>query len=207
MEEINTPELFYKRLHVQFIAERDMHLNYWIGAVLRNNFLVNASKVFADDGLSLYQHIEELTISPDNPYYSQLVGGFPKGVWLDCRELADMGDTLYAGQVYSCSIIMMGWYAQFADLAVQSVARMLDDGIGHPKVRAHIVDVEGYDDDGQSNIRYSDFVLQPGAPLSATLKIVYETPICLFRHRSKKDSSVSYQDKLNGFPSFYQFLM
>jgi hypothetical protein len=205
MEEINKPELSYKQVQVQFVPERDMHLNAWIGAVLRNNFLVNASRVFADDGLSLYHHIEEFTVAPDNPYYSQLAGGFPKGVWLDCRELADVGGELYAGHVYSFSIIMMGWCMRFADLAVQSVARMLNDGIGHPKVRAHIVDVVGLDDD-RSTVCSSEFVLQPGAPSSATVEIVFETPVCLFRRRSKKDSSVSYQDKLNGFPSFYQLL-
>jgi hypothetical protein len=205
MEEIIKPELSYKRLNVHFIPEQNMHLNAWIGAVLRNNFLVNSSKVFADDGLSLYQHIEELTIPADNPYYSQLVGGFPKGVWLDCRELALQYTELYAGEVYSFSIILMGWCARFAQLAVRAVELMFDDGIGHPKVRANIIDVTDYNDD-LSSVLFSDYVLQPDAPASATVKIVYETPICLFRQRSKKDSSISYQDKLNGFPSFYQFL-
>jgi hypothetical protein len=206
MEEFNKPELLYKRVRVLFVAERNIHLHAWIGAVLRNNFLVNASKVFADDGMSLYRHIEELTVSPDSPYYGQLSGGFPKGVWLDCRELAGVDNELLAGHVYSFSIILVGWCARFADLAIQSAARMLDDGIGHPKTSAHIVDVVGYDDDDQSTVHYSDFVLQPDAPRTSTVKIMLETPVCLFRRRSKKDSSVSYQDKLNGFPSFYQLL-
>jgi tetrahydromethanopterin S-methyltransferase subunit B len=205
MEEINKFELSYKRIYVHFVPERNMHINAWIGAVLRNNFLVNTSKVFADDGLSLYQHIEEFSLSIDNPYYSHLAGGFPKGVWLDCRELARVNGELYAGQVYSFSIIMMGWCAQYAHLAVSAVEQIFLDGIGHPKVRANIVNVSDNDDE-RSSILYSNFVLQNNAPKYATVKIMHETPICLFRQRNKKDSSVSYQDKLNGFPSFYQFM-
>jgi hypothetical protein len=193
------------RLHVRFIPDRDIHLHAWIGAVLRNNFLVNTAEFITDDGHSLYEHIEELTISPDNPYYNQLVGGFPKGIWLDCRNMAHVGSMLRGGELYSFSIVMMGWYARYAGMAVQAVDRMLSNGIGHPKVKSHIVDIVGDNNEG-SITNYSDLLVNPDAPKMMTLKIVYETPLSLIRKRSKKDSSVSYQDKLNGFPSFYQFM-
>ncbi len=213
MKFLNTPmegkghaDLSFVRLHVHFAPERNMHLNGWIGAVLRNNFLVNASRVLASDGLSLYQHIEELTLAPEHPFYSQLAGGFPKGIWLDCRELAPVDAMLQGGEVYTFSIVMMGWCAQYAQLAVEAVAQMFESGIGSPKVRAQIVEIATDDNRGDSTTKYSDFSLLPDAPPTATVKITYDTPVCLFRRRSKKETSVSYQDKLNGFPSFYQLM-
>jgi hypothetical protein len=80
---------------------------------------------------------------------------------------------------------------------------MLDEGIGSPKVRSHVLEMASSDD---AILHYSDFALLPDAPQTATVKIDYVTPICLSRQRGKKDASVSYQDKLNGFPSFYQLL-
>ena len=57
-----------------------------------------------------------------------------------------------------------------------------------------------------SPVRLSDFCLATNAPSDATIQLDFMTPINLFRQRVKKTTELSYQDKLNGFPSFYQFM-
>jgi hypothetical protein len=39
-----------------------------------------------------------------------------------------------------------------------------------------------------------------------SIEITYLTPVILFKPANKKDKSLSYQDKSNGFPSFYQLV-
>jgi hypothetical protein len=53
-------------------------------------------------------------------------------------------------------------------------------------------------------VRPADFVADNTSDDFAEITVRYLTPVILFRLRNKKNSQLSYQDKCNRFPSFYQ---
>jgi hypothetical protein len=55
-------------------------------------------------------------------------------------------------------------------------------------------------------IRLSDFVRHEKEYNNSEITLRYQTPVILFRLRNKKNTQLSYQDKCNRFPSFYQLV-
>ena len=75
------------RLTVRFFTEERVSMKFWIGSVLRNRFLYAADHIFDEQGISLRQHIDTLSITEDHFLYRQLRGGFRKGFLFDCSTL------------------------------------------------------------------------------------------------------------------------
>lgn len=216
--------LSYYKLNIRFYAEEDVRLDAWIGAVLRNNFLVQAEQVKDTDGISLLAHIEDLPLSEGHPCRKQMEGGFPKGIWVDCRNIpfARQVSHLDAKRIYTFSILLVGHCVRYYEQVVKAVRSMLGVGFGHPVVPLRLVDISETDETEKAHLLYhpdldalrmpscatcfSDFVLDSSAPDRVVVKIIFETPVCLIRPKVKKEAKVSFQDKLNGFPSFYQFI-
>lgn len=216
--------LSYYKLNIRFYAEEDVRLDAWIGAVLRNNFLVQAEQVKDTDGISLLAHIEDLPLSDGHPCRKQMEGGFPKGIWVDCRDIPLSRQVSYldAKRIHTFSILLAGRCVRYYESVVEAVKRMLDVGLGHPVVPLRLVDISETDETGKAHLlchpdldalripccatRLSDFVLDGSAPERVVVRIMFETPVCLIRHKVKKEAVVSFQDKLNGFPSLYQFI-
>lgn len=216
--------LSYYRLNIRFYAEADVRLDAWIGAVLRNNFLAQAERVKDADGISLLARMEELPLPDGHPCRKQLEGGFPKGIWMDCREIPSSSQVSYleAKRIYSFCILLAGRCVHYYTQVVEAVMCMFDKGIGHPVVPLRLVDISETDKEGDTHllchpdldalrmpscaIGLSDFVLDDSAPERVAVRILFETPVCLMRSKVKKEAKVSFQDKMNGFPSFYQFI-
>lgn len=216
--------LCYYRLQIRFFADTNVRIGAWIGAVLRNNFLVQAEQVKGSDGISLFAHMEALPLSDEHPCRKQLQGGFPKGIWLDCRDIPynNRVSLLNADRIYSFRVIIAGRYIQYYEEVVEALKRMLDVGFGHPGVPLKLIDISECDEAGTTRllchpdfhvvqaprgaIRLSDFVLDNSAPERALVKLQFETPVSLIRPKVKKAAAISFQDKLNCFPSFYQFM-
>lgn len=74
--------LYYHKLNIQFYPEDDIYMPFWGGAVWRNRFLYFAEKVFDDDGVSLLEHIDSLTISDSHPFTISLKEAFLKDFFL-----------------------------------------------------------------------------------------------------------------------------
>jgi hypothetical protein len=55
-------------------------------------------------------------------------------------------------------------------------------------------------------IRLSDFIEKNNPEKFSEITIRYQTPIILFRLKNKTNTQLSYQDKCNRFPSFYQLV-
>lgn len=214
----------YHRLQVRFFAQADVSLDAWVGAVLRNNFLAQATEVTDSRGVSLLQHLNTLPISQSHPNWPSLQGGFPKAMWFDCRDIpvANRSRYLFANQIYTFTIVLASSFVSFFPQIMEALDRTFQKGFGHPVVPLSLVDVTESDEENQTRlcyqpkvgivcwpvapVRLSNFCLASNAPADATIQLDLLTPVNLFRQRAKKVTELSYQDKLNGFPSFYQFM-
>jgi len=188
----------YCRLRVRFFASVEVADRYWIGAVLRNRFLHAADSVTDSQGISLRRIIDTLPL-PDNHFlYRQLKGGFPKGFFLDCSDLPFdyKGFCFEADRIYTFSIVLIGNMNEYKPMYMDAVKKMLGSGFGHPVVPMTVVDIIEEEHSVAPLYEYSEE--------SVDLQLVFKTPVCLVR--VSKEGGGGFQNKLNNFPSFYQFM-
>lgn len=222
--DIDNTTFAYHRLRVRFFAHKDLTLKGWIGAVLRNNFLVQAASVADGKGKTLFDQLNTLPLAETHPAWKALQGGFPKAIWFDCRDMSvnNRNHCLKANQIYSFTLVVAHRFIANLPFITEALYRMFSKGFGHPVVSTTLIDLCAYDLSGQWQLCYqpeiglirmpdnpvgiSDFQLAPDSPSEISIRIDFETPVNLFRPRTKKDTELSFQDKLNGFPSFYQFM-
>lgn len=217
--ELSLLEGFYFHcLDIRFSPSYTIQMPYWIGAVLRNRFLYATSQVVGKDGRTLFDQLDSLPISDSHPCYKTFAGGFPKGYWFDCTTLlhAYSGFTLEEDKVYTFSLIIVGKLAQQVTLFIEALQKMCSEGIGRPKVPLTLIDVK----ERSGSLLFAegkilcDTLSHPikwhycGVPtnenVSITLKL--HTPVSLFSRNRKSKNGMGYQDKMNQFPSFYQFM-
>lgn len=212
--------LYYHNLTVRFYPEEDVRVNGWMGATFRNNFLHAAREVENARGETLYDILSMLPLAASHPYYKQLCGGFPKGfVWDVCMlpPAGSNGVVLERGHVYTVTLRLIGRMAEYAMPCCMAVNMFFEQGIGQPRARLHVMDICETNGTG-GKMLYNDsagylsehlelpcFLEQetPGADCrTVTLRTL--TPVCLMKPR-KAVTDLGYQEKLNGFPSFYQW--
>lgn len=190
--------LNYYRINVRFLAEKQVRMKFWIGAVLRNRFLFAADNVVDANGRSLRNIIDTITLPESHFLYKQLQGGFPKGFFLDCSSLPRnaSGFTIESNRVYSFSLILVGNHINYKRLYVEALKKTLEDGFGAPIEPIHVIDVSDAEE-----ICMQDLVL--GVDRVA-LELQLNTPVELTQKTSEVGNG--YKNKLNNFPSFYQLL-
>ena len=209
------------RVSVWFYPEEDIHLDAWIGAVFRNRFLYFADSICDEEGISLRSHLDKLSLSPDHVYYKQMKGGFPKGLLFDFRDIPGRRkDILYRNTIYSFDIVLIGKAVCHFPMVVQALSAMCADGIGHPLVPLHLIDVLEQNGEEQIHLLYSENGMFLNMPEYAvcisdfltdttdmvSLRLTFHTPLSLYQVKNKVEPELSYQHKMNGFPSFYQFV-
>lgn len=216
---LSSINLSYHNLSVRFYPEDGVIADCWIGAVFRNNFLHAAREVENAQGTTLYDILSQLPFSSSHPYYKQLCGGFPKGfVW----DLSMLPHTccdvqLERGHVYTVTLTLIGRMAEYAMPCCMAVNRFCEQGIGHPRVPLHVMDI--CETDGtRAQMLYNDSAGYLSEHLelpcfmgsettgsdSCVMTLQTLTPVCLMKPR-KAATDLGYQEKLNGFPSFYQW--
>ena len=214
--------LYCHRLEVRFYAEENIQMNHWLGAVLRNGFLSMSAEVFDSEGVSLWEYIQAFPLPIHHPYYLQLKGGFPKGFFFDCSSIDGDGKGFFLkGQcVQRITLCLIADFSKHFSLFIKALVRFFNKGLGSPLVPLHILDIAEVGINGNRNLLYSDTVpvegilcnpirwedmLSMGGVHSSSVYLSFETPVCLYRPKSKQIGK-GYQDKLNGFPSFYQLI-
>ncbi len=191
-------DLFYQKIDVRFFTEKRLEMRYWIGAVLRNRFLYAAEQVFDANGLSLRSIIDTLTLSKDHFLFRQFNGGFPKGFLFDCSRLphGHSGFILEADRVYTFSLIIVGDNVKLKSLFIDALKLMLESGFGTPVLPLMTIDISAGD------------VIRVPEVLDDSKKVLLEinlkTPVNLMRNINAAGNG--FQNKLNNFPSFYQFM-
>lgn len=222
---ILSPSFFCHKLSVRFYPEDDIRMGAWIGAVIRNNFLYAAENVYDEHGQSLRQNIDHLTLPDNHPYYRQFSGGIPKGILFDCSAIpcTEKGFVLEKNHIYTIHLILAGSFLSYYPQVIEAVRSLFARGFGYPMIASTIIDIFETTNDKQHHILYSDncnFLNPPCHPIrladyyeefhptsqKMSLTLRFLTPISLLHPRTKVNKEISYQDKLNCFPSFYQFM-
>ena len=186
------------RIDIRFFTPQSIQMKFWIGAVLRNRFLYAADTVSDKHGVSLRQIIDTLPLAKSHFLYEQLRGGFPKGFLFDCSSLPyeAPGFTLEANQVYTFSLILIGNFMAYKPLFITAIQHMIEKGFGYPMVPMTLIDITDQD---ICRLQKTNFEKE-----TIDLELWFKTPVNLLP--SPKESNNGYQNKLNNFPSFYQFM-
>lgn len=216
-------DFFYHILDVRFTPTDDIFLNYWPGSVIRNRLLYFSEKIEIEENVSLLSLINKIPIDESHFLYRELSGGFPKGYTLNSvcfNEKLNRPINLHKDQIYNFSICLIGKMANYHTCFVEAIKHMCINGIGskdtplklidisevHPFRLSRLLYVNGNDviNDLNLPVTVSDFI-QTSLSDKVAMDIHFKTPVNLVQNRKKKNYHLSYQDKQNGFPCFYQF--
>lgn len=222
LDKILSSSLECYRVTVRFYPTDDVCLDAWIGAVFRNRFLYFAESVCDENGTSLRSHLDNLPLSPDHAYYNQMKGGFPKGVFFDFRDMPGKcrKGSLYKNTIYSFQMVFIGKSVAFFPMTVHAWENMFSEGIGHPLIPLSLIDITEQNPNGENRLLYSgnsNFLNMPENAIRisnyetdideyADIKLTFHTPTSLYQVKEKVQPELSYQHKMNGFPSFYQLV-
>lgn len=215
--------LFYHQLEIRFSPTCNIDLEHWIGSVIRNNLLYSTSLVEVGNGKTLYDIINEFPLPETHSLYRELSGGFPKGYALTHVLMDGFSKpplVLSKDRVGCFSISLIGGMARYHLHFIEAIKKMCSRGIGNPRVPLTLIDISEVHPFRSPNLLYThgtnaspllkmpvylvDF-LQKTVHDKSEVLISFTTPVNLVQNRKKKNRQLSFQDKQNGFPSFYQF--
>ncbi|MDR3062216.1 MAG: CRISPR system precrRNA processing endoribonuclease RAMP protein Cas6 [Dysgonamonadaceae bacterium] len=217
-------DLCYHRLDVRITAVKDTIFDAWPGAIIRNNLLFASEQIPVGGEMSLREKINRIPLLSSHPLYKDLAGGFPRGYQVTLQSNHDMTSSVFLrkNEILCFSVILIGDMAQYFNYFIRAIRLMCQRGFGYPMVPFLLIDVNersysgecqllateqsGLSDRLQYPVRLSDFYPNQPKGNKKSLKIMFETPVSLFKQTKKKDTKISYQDKTNGFPSFYQLV-
>jgi hypothetical protein len=205
-------------------------LDAWPGAIIRNNLLYAAEQIKIEANLSLREKINQCPLNENHPLYKELVNGFPKGYLIAMSDGYQAEAIIKKGELFCFSLYLIGSLSDYYYAFIEAIQWMCDQGLGHPIVPFALVDIcengattavetrrapslhllrMGTTD--MSNqliypISYADFQSIQAHKDEKVIEIKYLTPTILFKPVNKKNKTISYQDKSNGFPSAYQLI-
>ena len=189
--------LKFNRIEFKFYTEQSISMNFWIGAVFRNRFLYSAESIHDERGRSLRQIIDTLPLDESHFMYRQWKGGFPKGFLFDCSELPyeKPGFTLQENHVYSVNLYLIGFMSAYSAIFVEAVRKMFADGFGYPMTPLKVCEIKESEEIGIPDLS----IKMP----YQRVELEFLTPVSLMR---PTEGNNGYQNKMNNFPSFYQFM-
>lgn len=215
-------ELSYSHLEIRIAARQDTYFEAWPGAIIRNNFFYAIENVVVKKGVPLSEIINAYSLTEKHPFYKNMMGGFPKGVVLQLGSGMQRYENrikIRQGEILSFSLLLVGnqknWYKSY----IEAVRLMCDRGMGHPMQSFDLLDIyERHPSRGVHLIAreqckkieklslpvyFNDFSF---SETQRDIGISLETPTLLHYIGTTKQCKTGYQAKLNGFPSFYQFV-
>ena len=220
--------LYFHRFDIVIRSKKGAEFKAWAGAVLRNNFLYAADSVAVESHntkSSLRELINKIPLSESHPLFKEMSNGFPKGyhfAFPSCLQSVNDSLTLKKNEPFTFSLYLVGNFAKYYAHIFKTIQIMCDNGFGHPKSTFLLDSIYECSDAGELHImvkettemsrkllfpiKFSDFMSIQAHNDETTLCIDFLTPVNLFRKTEKKDRQLSYQDKCNGFPSFYQLI-
>ncbi len=218
-------ELVYHRLEVCISPERDVCIDGWLGAVIRNNLLYAAEQVKTGEGISLLSKIGRLSLAEDHPWYKSLSGGFPKGFSLSVvypEKIYTSRLFLHKDEKLVFALVLVGELVCYYKEFIAAIRSMCARGMGVSMVAftlQEIYETDGFGRKQRIAVGYSDTVAALRYPVRLAdfeeehfgcrekkIRLHLTAPVSLVNRTEKKNKTISYQDKLNGFPSFYQLV-
>lgn len=218
-------KLSYHRLDVSISSNESVLINGWVGAVVRNNLLAAAEKIPVLDGVSLLALLDNYPLSEVHPLYSVLRGGFPKSFVISIlspERILSSRFRLKPGEEVVFSLILIGSVARYYQEFIEAIRLMCCEGIGTPRTPFQlneIWEIDGFGRKRRIAVGHMEKILPLSFPVflenfreerfgekEKVLKLILTSPLLLTMKMKKKNWNLSYQDKMNGFPSFYQFV-
>lgn len=218
-------KLAYHRLDISMSPEEDVNIDGWLGATIRNSLLFATEQVKVKDGISLFTIINRLAVPEDHPLYKPLSGGFPKGFSIFIQKPIDIFSSqlvLHSGERVVFSLFLIGTYSNYYESFIEAVRFMCNRGIGGSRIPFQLHEICEKDGFGRSNriavgysekisvlrcpIHWEDFEEEKFGQRERVISLRLKAPMLLAFPTEKINQRISYQDKLNGFPSFYQFV-
>ncbi|MDR1584365.1 MAG: CRISPR system precrRNA processing endoribonuclease RAMP protein Cas6, partial [Prevotellaceae bacterium] len=204
----------------------DVVFDAWTGAVIRNNLLYAADNVrIEDSGQTLRERIDAFPLNETHPLYKELKDGFPKAYVLTNFSHSDLQSSsvsIKKNEVFSFSLILIGSFCEYKSHFFRAIRLMCERGIGKPQTPFLLLDIAEQSLSGESQImavaqadlseelrypvRLADFSQNDEPDEFSEIFVRYVSPVILFRLKTKKNTQLSYQDKCNRFPSFYQLV-
>jgi hypothetical protein len=216
--------MYYHHFAIRMIAAEDVVFDAWTGAVIRNNLLYAAEQVALEEqGLTLRGRIDTFPLPETHPLYKELRDGFPKAYVLTNFSHSDLHSSpvsIRKNEIFSFSLMLIGHFSEYKSHFFQAIRLMCERGIGKPPTPFLLLDITEQSLSGESRIvavaqadlseelqypvRLADFIRNNEPDEFSEIAIRYLTPVILFRLKNKKNTQLSYQDKCNRFPGFYQ---
>jgi len=218
--------LHYHQLLVRITPAKEVKITGWLGAVIRNNLLFAADRIMLpDEKKSLREFVAAIPLREDHPFYAELQNGFPAPYTITLNSHAQSISPvkeLKKGEIISFTLCLTGTAATHSLSFLQTIREMCRHGMGTPVTPFLLIDVCELSPHNElnllmtgeniltSNLKYP-VTLEPykqpdNERTAGMLQLNLTTPTKLYRPSQKTDTQISYQDKLNGFPSFYQFV-
>lgn len=214
----------YHVLNINLIALGNIVIDAWPGAMIRNNLLYAARQIEYENGDNFYSVINNLPLPEVHPLHKEMQGGFPRGFVIFPLSHTDMTPhpiRVKKHEHFSFSLVLIGNFARYCHAFIEAIRLMCERGFGKPIHPFQLLEIE--------EVRRNEkpvSVFSPACPDIAPLKkpfslnmftqndylsysylgIRYSIPTLLYTPRNKKDRTTSFQDKMNGFPSFYQLV-
>jgi hypothetical protein len=207
MDDFLTPfyPISYHYYEICMAADSDVVFDAWTGAVLRNNLLYAADKVRVEEqACSLRELIDKLPLNISHPLYNELKDGFPKGFVLSGFSHFNLeSETVHIrkNEVFTFSLTLIGNFNDYRFYFFEAIRQMCKRGIGKPLTPFALLDISE-----KHSACLADFFEPEWEGSSSEFTVRHETPVILFRLKSKKNTQLSYQDKSNRFPGFYQLV-
>lgn len=191
-----------KRVTIRFALEEKSHLSATFGAYLRNGFMYFAHQVEVGGGEVLSDVLERLPIGDGHPMYGHFKGGFPKGFFFEISSGGTFSrkrdNYLYPGQEYSFDLVLIGRMMAYEQHFLKALEMLMERGVGSPMCKLVLQSVQS------KEISFNGFG-EFASERKLGMKVELETPLCLVKNVGVRSRN-SFQDKMNGFPSFYQFV-
>lgn len=191
-----------KRVTIRFALEEKSHLSATFGAYLRNGFMYFAHQIEVGGGEVLSDVLEKLPIGEGHTLYGQFKGGFPKGFFFDISSGGTFSrkrdNYLYPGQEYSFDLVLIGRMMSYEQHFLKALEMLMERGVGSPMSKLVLQGVQS------KEISFNGFG-EFASERKLGMRIELETPLCLVKNLGARSRN-SFQDKMNGFPSFYQFV-
>lgn len=195
-------KLSVRRISVSFTVESKTHISATFGAYLRNGFMYFAHQIEVGGGEVLSDVLEKLPIGEGHPLYGQFKGGFPKGFFFDVSSGGTFSKKrdiyLYPGQEYSFDLVLIGRMIAYEQHFLKALEMLMDRGVGSPMCKLVFQGIQS------KEISFNGFG-EFASERKLGMRIELETPLCLVKNLGARSRN-SFQDKMNGFPSFYQLV-
>lgn len=214
----------FHRFDIRILAEQNTLFEAWPGAVLRNNLLFATAQVkIPEKGISLFEFCcRQLPLPVSHPLYKEMRQGFPPPFYLyaSADKYGKESYKIQKNEVLNFSFVLVGTFSSYIPYFIEAIQSMCRKGMGVDAKPFTFIDIHEVSFDGKRRLLASGkeniagslsypismpLYESPGPGKGRTIRIIFESPVSLMK-QGKVSEKAGYQEKSNGFPSFYQLV-